>query len=487
MEDEIFYVIVKREEGRVVGHSIKSGDIDKDFVENVFASKEKDVESTKISNEVAEGESIDKHLSQKSFLEVERSFSRAMMMYRNSVVRTIKLAPVVASVSLGRGIEEIVKNRGEKLPELSSDTVEVYSLPKHAVHTVNQYSEKAEALIQGAAHLPTISTIGIISSYDAILSDLLRVVFTIKPEIIFTSDREIKFSDLVGFETISDARESIVGNEIESVMRQSHHEQFSWMERKFSMKLREGLDVWPDFIELCERRNLLTHTGGVISEQYIKNCSAGGKKQNGKLGEKLVVDLDYLTKSIDIVSEVGYKLIHTFWRKFCPNDREEADGALNEIGVKLIEAKQYGLAEKILEFGVKQKQHSSDLIRRMMIVNLANSAKLNGDKNKCDRGLSSCDWSAASYQFQISVAAVKNDFPEVKRLLLLGGDVVGINPSAFRDWPVFHDARKDLEVKKAFEEVFGEPLIKNEDVTSHSSPAREDLADEEGADSTIVH
>lgn len=230
------------------------------------------------------------------------------------------------------------------------------------------------------------------------------------------------------------------------------------MEKKFGMKLREGLDVWPSFIELCERRNLLTHTGGVVSEQYLKNCEKHGKKAKYQVGEKLDVDLEYLTSAIKIVSEIGYKLIHTLWRKFSPEEREKADSVLNTTGMDLIASGEYNLAERLLKFGVDQKQHSSDLVKRMMIVNLANAAKLGGDKDRCEKALASHDWSATSYQFQVCVAAVKDDFEEVKRLLRLGGNVVEITPSDFRDWPVFRNARKDCDVQAVFEEVFGEPF-----------------------------
>jgi hypothetical protein len=237
---------------------------------------------------------------------------------------------------------------------------------------------------------------------------------------------------------------------------------FFWMEKRFGMLLREGLDIWPDFIELCERRNLLTHTGGVVSDQYLQNCADYGRNSVFKVGEKLNVDLDYLVKSIGIITEIGCKLIHTMWRKFAPDQRSDADSHLNGFGMDLIAAKEFDTTIKILEFGVNQKQHSSDLCRRMMVVNLANALKLGGNLDRCNRVLSKHDWSATSYQFQICVAAVRDNFEEVCRFLKMGEDVTGITPSNFRDWPVFLEARKQQMVQEAFETVFGEELFRSE-------------------------
>ncbi|WP_299734392.1 hypothetical protein [uncultured Roseobacter sp.] len=461
MSDDEFFIVIKKVDGDIKGHAVRRGKIDKESIASTFSSE--DNESSEVEGdhgkepEVSE-QDVNQSPFPQSFKEVERSFSQAMLMYRKSVVETIKFAPFFANLVLSFNIERIATSRGTKRQDLSTEEIEVYSLPSHAFGRLSRHKDRSEALIEGAQHLPKISTIGIISSYDAILSDLLRVIFEQKPEIVFTSDREVKFSELIELKSLDAIRENIISNEIEGVIRRSHHEQFSWMEKTFGMKLREGLDVWPDFIELCERRNLLTHTGGVVSEQYLKNCEHHGRKAERQVGDRLDVDIVYLTSAINIVSEVGYKLIHTLWRKFSPDQRRLADGVLNETGMNLIAAGEHELAEELLRFGVGQRQHSSDLLKRMMIVNLANAAKLGGHKERCEKALSSHDWSATSYQFQICVASVRNDFKEVKRLLKLGGDVIEITPSSFRDWPVFRDARNDAEVQVVFEEVFGEPL-----------------------------
>ena len=241
------------------------------------------------------------------------------------------------------------------------------------------------------------------------------------------------------------------------------------MEKKFGVKLRVGLDIWPDFIELCERRNLLTHTGGVVSDQYLQNCAEYGRKSSLLTGDKLGVDIDYLTKSIGIVTEIGSKLIHTMWRKFAPDQREDADSRLNGLGMDLIAAKEYDTAIKILDFGVNQRQHFSELYKRMMVVNLANALKLSGNHARCDKVLSKHDWSATSYQFQICVAAVRDDFEEVCRLLRMGEGVIEISPSNFRDWPVFIEVRKKPVVQETFETVFGEALFESESLTENDS------------------
>ena len=100
------------------------------------------------------------------------------------------------------------------------------------------------------------------------------------------------------------------------------------------MPLRDGLAVWPAFVELCERRNLLTHTGGAVLQQYLRNCADNKCKVDAKLGDTLIVDHKYFKDAIKTVAEVGLKLGHVMWRKFLPSDRSQADGDLNKLGMK---------------------------------------------------------------------------------------------------------------------------------------------------------
>lgn len=448
------FVIFRRDGKVLTGHAVTNQTPNKEFLEDLF---KKDTTDHITDADVDAGSALPSLT--RSFRNLEKQFARSISMYRDSVISTIKISPMVTSMMISSQLGRYAERRGEKIEHLSSDGLEVYKLPPHSFSSVMRKNEEAEAAVSGAKHLPQIATIGIVSAYDAFLSDLLRVIFDVKPELIFTSEREIKFSELITFGSIDAAKESVISDEIEGVLRKSHHEQFTWMEKKFSVPLREGLAVWPEFIELCERRNLITHTGGIVSEQYLKNCKEHGFKTTARAGDRLSVDISYLARSVEIVAELGFKLIHTMWRKFLEKEREVADGALTDCGMNLIKIRQYKTAERIMEFGVNQKKHHSDRVRRMMVVNLANAVKLGGRLEDAKAILGKNDWSATSPQFQICVAAVNDDHDRVCELLRLGPETIDITATDFRDWPVFRSTRKIEKVLEVFREVFGEPLI----------------------------
>ncbi len=313
----------------------------------------------------------------------------------------------------------------------------------------------------GGRHLPEVMIIGLISSYDAFLSRLLHVVIGRHPEIVLTGDKNIKLSELSTFASIDEVRTSLIDREIESVIRLSHHEQFDWMEKRFSVRLREQLDVWPEFVELCERRNLFTHTGGIVSKQYLDIC-CDHKCNTGsiRMGDKIAVNPAYFANAVKIVYEIGAKLCHVLWRKIAPDERERADIRLNEVGYNLIYTRAYKIAEPLLRFGVDVlKTHANDEVRRMMVVNLANTQRLQGKKEEAAKILDKEDWSACSELFKVCVAAVKEDIGVVVKLM----EKIGVNGSPdkqdYRTWPVFRRIRTDERFMTTFEKLFRETVI----------------------------
>jgi hypothetical protein len=107
----------------------------------------------------------------------------------------------------------------------------------------------------------------LISKWDAFFGSLLRWIYKERPEIIDNSSRTISFTELQQINSIELARSKIVEDEISVVLRDSHGEQFDYLEKKLSLTLKK-IEIWPKFIELTQRRNLIAHADGIVSAQY---------------------------------------------------------------------------------------------------------------------------------------------------------------------------------------------------------------------------
>lgn len=297
------------------------------------------------------------------------------------------------------------------------------------------------------------------------MTNVLRVIFLIKPELLNSSDRILTFSQLVEFGSVEEAKEFILEKEVESVLRKSHTEQFQWMENKFGMKLTKDLDVWCDFIEITERRNLFVHTGGVVSSQYLKVCQEHNVNVgNIKAGEEISVSKGYFEKAHNVIYEIGCKLAHVLWRKFIPDALEDADENLISIGYDTLYEEKYKLTQMIFDFGTQTlKKHGRDEDRRVMVVNRALAYKWSGDDKKARSIISQEDWSATRARFRLAEAVLLDDFESAYEIMKeIGKNEKELDAEDYRHWPLFKAVKEEAAFREVFEEIFGEPYNKIE-------------------------
>jgi hypothetical protein len=312
--------------------------------------------------------------------------------------------------------------------------------------------------------IPRSLIVSLISQYDAFLGELLKRIFLIKPNMLNTSEKPLTLAQLIEFGSVENAKVFVLEKEIEGVLRKSHTEQFQWMEDKFDIPLRKGLDVWPRFVELTERRNLFVHTNGIVSSQYLKVCKEQGVSWNKeiKVGDELDVLPEYFSNAVNIMFEVGVKLAHVLWRKFKFEDLKAADDNLIDIAYEPLKDGNYELAKVLFTFGANTlKKHFNQENRRIFIVNKALAYKWSGDNKKAQEIISAEDWSDTREKFRLAEATIMDDYPKVYQIMReIGIDLQEIRQENYRTWPLFKALRNEPEFLATFEEIFGEPLNK---------------------------
>lgn len=332
--------------------------------------------------------------------------------------------------------------------------------------------QKDQSSATAASHiLPRTFVVSLVSQYDAFLGDLARIIHQIQPELFHSVDRQMSFNQIMDFENIEDVKESILEKEVESLLRESHYEQLKTLERKISaiskneFVLTKNLPILPTFIEVTERRNLFVHTNGIISKQYLENCSK--HKVSGceemKVGDRLHVKPEYFHVAYQAIFEMGVKLAHVLWRKFCPESREAADKDLNNICYDLIINDHFDLAITLLNFATDTvKTHANDHIRKVFVINMALAHYLNGDQKLVQSTLKKEDWSIGD-TFKLGVSVLNEDYDTATQMMKkLGKDHDEVDKSAYRDWPLFRKFRKEKSFQKTYKELFDEDFIYKE-------------------------
>lgn len=337
--------------------------------------------------------------------------------------------------------------------------------------------------------LPRNFVVSFVSEYDSFLGQLITQILRFKPEIIDSKDKSIALSDLINLGSVEAARDKIFAKEVESILRSSHADQFSWMEKSFDVPLTKGLESWSTFIELAERRNLFVHCDGVVSEQYLNVCKKHKAKLDSEIvvGNRLQAEKKYLRQSYEVLYEIGIKLSQVLWRKLSPGDLDKAESSLSHFTYELLIEEDYKLARNLLDFACcTLKRWDSEGSRLVYVVNRALAYKFSGDNEACQEILDSQDWSACGDNYQLCVAVLRDDFEKAKTLMLRIGSSGSVSEVDYAEWPCFKDFRSSDEFVFAFTEVFGYPpstieQVDNDDLVE-GSLNEEDVLDDRSED-----
>lgn len=307
--------------------------------------------------------------------------------------------------------------------------------------------------------LPQALFLSLISHYDAFMRHLIKAIYQIKPEILNSSEKKLTFAELIKFDNIEQARSFIVEKEVDTILRKSHVEHFEYLEKKLSISLRKDLKIWSDFVEFTERRNLIAHTAGIVTQQYINVCKNEKVilSEKVKEGKKLSINIEYFTKCYYCLFELGAKLTHTIWRKLLPQDLENADSKLNSIGYDLLVESEYKLSANILKFAYGQKRKFNEVSERLFLINLALSYYLGDNKDLAKKVLSEKDWSAVNKEYKLAFIVIQEDYRKAYSLMKsIGDNGEIIRKASYTTFPLFKNIREKTEFQSCFQEIFNE-------------------------------
>jgi hypothetical protein len=455
-------------------------DSELEIVENLFISEDRStIDEWKGSRARKDDENISVSKDKPSqFAVVMTEFEESINTFKTTVPFIMGNLPIMRRLSDDRNIRQFVAKNGE-LVRPDEVGFELYRITIDHAAALSKKLERSNNISSGINSIPGLFLMGLISSYDQFLSKLIKCMFISNPEILSSSERNISFKDLTEIGSVEAARERIIEKEIESIIRDNHSDQIAWLESRLNMPMRKDLKIWSDFIEICERRNLIAHTNGTVSTQYIVNCKKHGCDiENLIVGNVLEVTGKYYETAVSIILEFGIKLTQVVWRKLKPAEIEEADRELNKITFRLITKRMYKEAITLLRFGLfEMKKHGTELFRKMMVVNLANAEKLNGNKSEAEKILNDEDWSASTDTFVICVAAVRDDTQTVIKLMKAVVDTGHLTVANFREWPVFENIRSDSHFVETFEREFGQRIVADLEASTASKSEPEESSE----------
>jgi hypothetical protein len=169
------------------------------------------------------------------FQTLTQDFLKAIEVYHRLIPTLTAFTPIVRLTGVHGNLYELVKTEGTLLDK--DDKYELFQFNKDLLVQIDRALETIRATSRGWNSLPYMLLMGLVSSYDAFLAQLIRLIFVTKPETLSSSERNISFRDLVCLSSVEAAREMMIEKGVEAVIRKSHHDQITWLESKLGLTL----------------------------------------------------------------------------------------------------------------------------------------------------------------------------------------------------------------------------------------------------------
>lgn len=315
--------------------------------------------------------------------------------------------------------------------------------------------------------LPQSVFVGLVSQFDIFFASIVKLLLNEESNII-SPEKTLSFKEIKKFKTIKDVIDHLIEKEIDALLFESHSAHLEWITKKTGIDLKKYFEKeLPTFIELTERRNLFVHSDGIVNEHYLTKCKQVGitLPNNYKRGTILNVSPVYFKNSSECLYKISFKLTYLLWKKFIPRDQKEADILFNnEITIDLIKNKKYVLAEELLEFAVKYFTDSEEEIKKLFLINLALTKKLDGRKKEAVALIDSQDWTACNNDIKLAISVLKDDFDDAYMLMKkIGKEGELISEEIYMTMPIFDSIRKQKKFADMFRKIYKKELNSSEE------------------------
>ncbi|MGH1452075.1 MAG: hypothetical protein ACRBBV_02800 [Paracoccaceae bacterium] len=327
--------------------------------------------------------------------------------------------------------------------------VETCLIPLESVSFLPRALTKSFVSINAALVLQRASLGALVSEYEAFLGTLLRLVCREKPSAVLGADETIRLADLECFSDLAEAKDFLLDSKVEALLHEkSHIELIKWLEGKFGVNLTSDTELIRDFVEVCQRRHLLTHAGGVVNDRYLRICREQGWKNSDlpEKGSRVSVDPKYIRNATSNIFRMGYFTLHILWQKLKSSELEKAHEHMLSASHEFLEYDLTKSCRHICNFSLSSKQRPSDKISAYMTINKALSYLFESEideterENEIEAVLKSRDWSIVSPTLALALACVKKEYENLQQLTRAAIED-GVDHEAARTWAVFREVR----------------------------------------------
>ena len=297
----------------------------------------------------------------------------------------------------------------------------------------------------------------LISYFEVLIADLTYAFYRIAPDAALTEDRTLSASELKKFSTIDAALQSVISDVVDDLLRGSVTDWHRFFSTRMKIDMQLLTPDWAQWNEYFQRRHLIVHTGGRVTERYLSNVDwvrLEPRMTKPSLSSKLKVDEVYIEHALNAFEITGLLLCQEAWRKLVLGDSEGRYSALTGLSdavYRRLLSRHWSVAERLATWGERDPEVSEN---DMLICKFNRwlCIKRQGRWAEVEEEVKAFDCSAKNRRYALVRASLLERLDEFYELLpeLLNID---IDIESLKEWPILDEVRQDPRFAKVIEET----------------------------------
>ena len=297
------------------------------------------------------------------------------------------------------------------------------------------------------------SLTNLIGSVEWFLARILHQYFEKFPEAVEERGKVFSLQDLKSIGSIEDAKAYVIDSCVEQILRGSFNDWLAFLKQRIRLSMGYIEEHRPKLAEVCERRNLLLHHGGIVNSIYLAKVPAE-LRQGLSIGDQVHVTRPYLEDAISRFERCLILIAAELWKKIDPKDEERAE-VLIDIAYEHLVAERWDVAESLSYFTMCDRQlpEKSHLIGT---INYWQSVKWQDRFEEARDEIEATDFSAKDEVFRLAQLVLLDDEEGFFQLLPHALNSGSLPKRALAEWPLFREMRKSPKYIEEYQAELGD-------------------------------
>ena len=329
--------------------------------------------------------------------------------------------------------------------------IEAFGDAAAASHYLNEFSSELYRVPRRLVVLNSMLT-SAVAAFESTVGEVVLQCQKAHPKMLASTEKEFSLDDLERYESLEEVRRETLTRRVDELLRRGMDEWRDWFLKRLKVDMHDFAIDWNSVVEVFQRRHLLVHHGGRVSQQYLQKVSA--RPADLKQGTVLRTTRAYVQESIDHLSAVGILLGCAVALKLDTKARPYVGNELLDVVYELMEADRWQPVLVLCREG--QRLGLSDGDTLILRVNHWLALKRLGRIEEARPAVASWDCTPLARRFVLAKLALLDDdaLIDEARACLEAGQITSTDVAR---WPLLRELREHPRFSTDLADVLADP------------------------------